>query len=383
MESFYLQSTDFITQVRSVLGGSPSEFIGSIAPYIVFGIIIAAALVVGFVVYRAIMTFRAFGHGEPLGRFRIVNIGTREIMTGYLAKSDAFNMRDDLEEMEEEEDLKPLADHIMKNVDDEKLFVYEYNIFDWENTVRGKVKHVRIICDKKLEDNSWIDQTGSRSWRSILNKDYIKTVIGYQNSRYLEIKNPDSNLDGYYALAVMPLVNVGKKGIVMSSLVNPSTEQIVIAPTIPQNSKEIMKAASFLEIIAEGHRRMRDSKLHESKLQEMLSKEQRANMTLKMMVNKLRRILQQHLLIGFAKQQTPLQRISTMTWMIGGCIATLFGALVVPNMDGIKETNIPNWLVGGAAMFTVIIVRYLMESRQEPINKSDIEEIPENAEKID
>lgn len=385
ISNHFLQANDFASGLSSILGGSFSEILGNIAPYIVFGIIIGTGITIAVIVYRALMTYKAFGEGMPLGRYRVINRAQRKIMVGYLSKSDKLKAREDLEDMAEEEELKPLAEIIMKYVEDEKLELYDYNVFDWGNAIRGRVKHVKILSNVKLELDtvSWMDETGNKTWRSILNKDYIRNVDAYSNSKYFEIKNPDRNFDGYYSLAVIPDVGLGKKGIIMSSLTNPQSEQVVISPGIVPHSKEISQAAAFIELIAEGHRKVRTATAHTNKLQELLSKEQRTNMALKMKVNKLRRILIQQILIGYAKAQTPLQQVNSMVWIFGCGVATLFGTLVVPEMDGVRDTNIPSWLVGGATILVIIIAKYLIDQKGKPIDGADVDERPENSEKIE
>src|SRR3990167_1876408 len=380
-----LQSTDYLAPIRSILGDNFSVSLGSITPYIVFGVIIAAFVIVGIIGYRGLMTWRAFGNALPLGRYRIINMGDRKILTGYLSKLDVFEDRDDLDDFTEIDELMPLGEKIIKLGEKELLNFYYFNIFDWGNAIRGRAKRVIVMSNQKLEqDNiSWIDETGSRTWRSILNKEYIRNVVGYENSKYYEIKNPDKNIDGYYALAVIPRVGLGKKGIIMSNIGTPESESIMISPSIIENSKDVAQAASFLELVVEGQRKIKVATLHTTRLQDIVAKEHQINLALKMKVNKLRRLLIQQIIIGYAKAQSPLQQVNSMVWIMGGGIAVLFGCLVVPDMDGVRETNIPNWLVGGAALLVVIIVKYIVDQKAKPIDGSDIDERPENMEKME
>ena len=130
ISNYFLQSNDIVTGLTNFFGGSISQILGSIAPYIVFGMIGITVIVIAVIVYRALMTYRAFGDGMPLGRYRVIDRAHRKIMVGYLSKSDKFRAREDLEDMAEEDELKPLAELIIKHVEDERFIMSSANGFN-------------------------------------------------------------------------------------------------------------------------------------------------------------------------------------------------------------------------------------------------------------
>lgn len=384
IENYFLQSNEFNIIIRQIFGGSVSEGIAVLAPLISIGIIVGLVGLIGLIAYRATKQISDFGEGIPKGKFRMINIADGSIQEGYLAVNRQYRTKEDLNAWMEIEELKPLAERILQLLEEESLFLYDFNKIDVQSLLHKNAKRIRIFSPVKLESDeySWQDQQGNRSIDSLLNKQYVRNFVTYMNTEYEEMPNEDGNIDGYYFVQVLPIVDLKKQKTLLSGKPDQKIE-ITISPQTIEGGKHLAMASSFIKTIAETHRKLTYSKTHEQKIQELLTKEQQRNYALKMKVHRLRRLLTQQVLIGFAKPLTPLQKGVEYGWIAGCGFAVLIVMTIVPDMDVVKQSNTPPLLIGGVAVAVVLLLRYLFETRFKPMEQKDLEEAPENVEKIE
>ncbi len=287
------------------------------------------AIILGlFIVFRFARRYSMFaGKGPQYGAFSVHWIGGDGYGHGNLSKNIWFDEEHLNSIKNQEPEFNMNFDEFSNLVEKGELFVYDFKVTD-----HGKVwsfkdtEDVVIVSNGQMESNEFsvAEKNGRFSFTSATFRETARTVGAFPTSRHFTIVDPYGKKRDVWILNLIPqhpqkMLNDVMTGdqyqVVVKTIGNMESlaKSVVLLPTLIRQQDEIQKLTCEV-----------------NDYRKLLLKAQDKNKALNALFNKANEFLTQKMLVGYARPQTPLQRVSEIAFILGAFIVPFGSFLELP-----------------------------------------------------
>jgi hypothetical protein len=215
--------------------------------------IILLLLVVGFgSVIFIVWLRRKFdfeGQGEPIGRVHIEIMG-KYALEGNLAEWQMIDP-EQLDLLKQHDELKVVPDVLKQMYNEKQLFIYTLKNPD-DSDIMDKLGNRTFIISSgnlKSEKYFWYSQKGKFTFRSIFTKEKTRNVVVYSSARKVQVLNEDRNLDDWWVMSPLPIVNEKQVVGFDSKVVGGMSHHIEVKEIT--NGKALSSALNFIPFVTD------------------------------------------------------------------------------------------------------------------------------------
>ncbi len=288
-------------------------------------------------------------------------------MKGNLSINEVFFNSELLEQLKDVRTISAGIDEIIKKVKNHELYAYDFRATDSDEAfdLRGGGRNVLIVSPAKIHDDKYAYQSKKSEWNitSPVLKEKTMNVDCWVTSEHHEVTNPDGNEIDVYVISPIPK----QLGYIIKDPFD-QTEKYPIVIKKLESSKELSIAALYIPTLSETYRQIEVNQKENNTLRELLHKKDNDLSDKNTKLNLARELLNQKILVGYGKPQTPFEKGLDLVWVVGGVFAGAFGygmPELIPQLAG----KVTPWMGAGAMMVLMIAVRHISEKRRPPLDK--------------